>query len=317
MTKCIALTGGVGGTKLVLGLSKILSPDELLIVVNTGDDFDHLGLTISPDIDTVLYTLAGIANPNNGWGRAKETWETMEALKNLGGEIWFRLGDKDLALHLIRKQMLDCGCSLTEATIALAGKLGVRQSVVPMSDQPVRTMVVIEKGEMPFQEYFVKNRCMPIINGFRYDGIKQASPSPKLLEALIDPALEIVIICPSNPFISIDPILELPGLRQVLKSCRAPVLAVSPIVEGQALKGPASKMLRELHHEPNASSIANHYGKILDAFVIDKKDHNLAEKINKNGHEVLVTQIIMNSLDDRVRLADEILNFAAKFLCNP
>ena len=158
MTKCIALTGGVGGTKLVLGLSKILSPDELLIVVNTGDDFDHLGLTISPDIDTVLYTLAGIANPNNGWGRAKETWETMEALKNLGGEIWFRLGDKDLALHLIRKQMLDCGCSLTEATIALAGKLGVRQSVVPMSDQPVRTMVVIEKGEMPFQEYFVKNR---------------------------------------------------------------------------------------------------------------------------------------------------------------
>ena len=311
MTRCIALTGGVGGTKLVLGLTQILSPEELLIAVNTGDDFEHLGLTICPDIDTVLYTLAGIANPDTGWGRAQESWKTMETLERLGGETWFRLGDQDLALHLARRHQMTLGATLSEITANLAKKLNIRHPIVPMSDHPVRTMVLTEEGEMPFQEYFVKNRCLPAINGFRFAGIKSAIPSSKLLRAFEDPALELLIICPSNPFISIDPILKLPGLKKAIENSQICVLAVSPIVGGQALKGPTAKMLKELGLKSDASSIAQHYGKILDGFVIDTKDSSLGKQIRKKGHKVFVTQTIMKSLDDKVTLANDILDFAA------
>ncbi len=311
MTRCIALTGGVGGTKLVLGLTQILPPEELLIAVNTGDDFEHLGLTICPDIDTVLYTLAGIANPDTGWGRAQESWKTMETLERLGGETWFRLGDQDLALHLARRHQMTLGATLTEITANLAKKLNIRHPIVPMSDHPVRTMVLTEEGEMPFQEYFVKNRCLPAINGFRFAGIKSATPSSKLLRAFEDPALELLIICPSNPFISIDPILKLPGLKKAIENSQICVLAVSPIVGGQALKGPTAKMLKELGLKSDASSIAQHYGKILDGFVIDTKDSSLGKQIRKKGHKVFVTQTIMKSLDDKVTLANDILDFAA------
>ena len=312
MTRCIAFTGGVGGAKLVLGLAQILPPEELLIAVNTGDDFEHLGLTICPDIDTVLYTLAGISNPDTGWGRKQESWKTMKTLESLGGETWFQLGDQDLALHLARRHQMILGATLTEITANLANKLNVRHPIVPMSDHPVRTMILTEEGEMPFQEYFVKNRCLPDINGFRFAGISNAIPSSKLLRAFEDPALELLIICPSNPFISIDPILKLPGLKKAIERSRTTVLAVSPIVGGKALKGPTAKMLKELRLKSDASSIAQHYGKILDGFVIDTKDCNLEKQISEKGHKVLVTQTIMKSLDDKVSLANDILDFAAE-----
>lgn len=311
MTRCIALSGGVGGAKLALGLAQILAPDDLLIVANTGDDFEHLGLTICPDIDTVAYTLAGIANPETGWGRAQESWQAMDALEALGGETWFRLGDKDLALHLARSHRLGRGESLSEVTASIAEKLGVLHPILPMSDQPVRTMVATDRGEMPFQEYFVKNRCEPKVSGFRFAGIEDASPAPDLLTALKDPKLEALLICPSNPFISIDPIVNLPGLRSALEACPAPVIAVSPIVGGQALKGPAAKMLTELGRKSDAAAIAEHYGALLDGFVIDAQDDALKDSLATESRRIFVTQTVMRSLDDRIALARNALAFAA------
>ena len=310
MTRCIALSGGVGGAKLALGLSRVLAPEELLIVANTGDDFEHLGLTICPDIDTVVYTLAGLANPETGWGRAGESWRVMAALGEAGGETWFQLGDKDLALHLARAQQLAAGQNLSTVTADLSERLGVRHPVVPMSDQPVRTMVSTDRGEMPFQEYFVKNRCEPEVSGFRFAGIEAATPAPALLAALDDPALEALVICPSNPFISIDPILGLPDLKAALDRCKAPVIAVSPIVGGKALKGPAAKMLGELGRESDATAIASHYGELLDGFVIDRQDEALKGALATDFCRVLVAQTVMRSLDDRISLARSVLDFA-------
>lgn len=312
MTRCIALSGGVGGAKLALGLSKFLSPDELLIVANTGDDFEHLGLTICPDIDTLLYTLAAIANPETGWGRADESWKTMKALETIGGETWFRLGDRDLALHLTRKQQLASGKTLSDTVANIAESFSLKHPVVPMSDQPVRTMVRTDIGELPFQEYFVKNQCAPKVTGFQFAGVNDAKPNPLLMDALRDPRLEAVIICPSNPFISIDPILAIPGLREDLRACSAPIIAVSPIIGNRALKGPAAKMLRELGLDTSAAAIADHYGDLLQGFVIDSQDIDLANKLETKSRRVHATNTIMKSLEDRVTLARETFAFASQ-----
>ena len=252
----LAITGGIGGAKLGLGLSKILGGDELAFVVNTGDDFEHLGLHVSPDIDTLVYTLAGQNNLQTGWGRSDETWTFMSALEALGGETWFKLGDKDLAMNVERSWRLAAGQDLTAVTAKLAASLGVTHQILPMSDDAVRTVVNTEQGDLDFQHYFVRDKCKPVVTGFEFNGAEQAGLPETLGEWLHSDSLAGVILCPSNPFVSIDPILSVPGLRDGLKKCRAPVIAVSPIVGGQAIKGPTVKMMQEMTIPNTATWVA-------------------------------------------------------------
>jgi LPPG:FO 2-phospho-L-lactate transferase len=304
MTRYIALTGGIGGAKLALGLSRVLPPDQLMLVVNTGDDFEHLGLKISPDIDTLTYTLAGLNNTEVGWGRADESWQFMAALEELGGETWFNLGDKDLALHHLRTKMMQDGLSLTDVTGAFCEQLGVKQTVVPMTDDPVSTMVETRDGELSFQHYFVRERCKPRVKGFRFAGSETARPSPELLDALR--SAEGVIICPSNPFVSVDPMLSLPGMRAALRASPAKVVAVSPIVGGNAIKGPTAKIMRELDLASMADEVAAHYGDLLDGYVLDELDKFVVQNI---AVPTRVAQTVMQTLDDRIALAKECLDF--------
>jgi len=306
----LALAGGVGGARLADGLTRTLPPDRLTVIVNTGDDFELYGLHISPDLDTVVYTLAGVANPETGWGRADETWTAFQTLEELGARPWFRLGDRDLAAHLWRTQMLHDGLSLTEATRRLCQALGVRVAVLPMSDDPVRTMVQTDEGELEFQDYFVRRGWQPALRGVRFAGIEMARPTPQVLAAL-DTA-DLAVICPSNPYVSVDPILAVPGVRQALKD--RPVVAVSPIVGGQALKGPAAKMMRELGIEPSPVAVAQHYGDLLAGFVLDVRDADLEPRVAGLGLQTLVTDTIMRSPDDRVRLAGQVLDFAQRLI---
>ena len=312
MTQTIlAFVGGVGGAKLALGLARILEPEELSIVVNTGDDFEHLGLHISPDLDTVMYTLAGLANPETGWGQIGETWNFLEAVGRLGGETWFRLGDRDLATHVERARRLRSGETLSEVTQHFCRQLGVTAEIIPMSDDPVRTIVHTDEGPLPFQEYFVHRRCEPRVRDFDFLGITSARPLPRLLERLA--GAEALIYCPSNPYVSISPILRLPGLRILIESRRAagmPVLAVSPIVGGQALKGPAAKMMTELGLESTATALAEHYVGSIDGLVIDRVDESAAPRIESLGLKVLVTDTVMKTDDDKIRLAEETVAFA-------
>ena len=309
-TNCyLALTGGIGGAKLALGLSKILSADELAFVVNTGDDFEHLGLHVSPDIDTLVYTLADVNNCETGWGRRDESWQFMSALTDLGGETWFRLGDKDLAMNVERSRRLKRGESLGEVSSALAASLGVRHPVLPMSNNPVRTQVHTEDGPMEFQHYFVRDRCEPVVKSFHYRGAATARVNPDILEWLGSQQLAGIILCPSNPFISIDPILSMPVLRETLQKISAPVIAVSPIAGGEALKGPLTKMMLEMSLPTKASWIAEHYRDFVDGFVIDSSDVALAPEIEAMGMSACVTNTVMNSLDDRVQLAKTSLEF--------
>ena len=236
-----------------------------MVVCNTGDDFEHLGLSISPDLDTVLYTLAGVANAETGWGRASETWSFMRALEQLGGETWFRLGDADLATHVERTRRLAAGESLSAISDDFCRRLGVGARLVPMCDEPVRTLVRTEDGILPFQRYFVEQRCAPKVTGFAFAGASDARPTAALREALERHGLEAVVICPSNPFISIDPILAVPGMRAAIAACRAPVVAVSPIIGGQAVKGPTAKMMAELGMPTSARAVAEHYGGLWTA----------------------------------------------------
>ena len=303
----VALAGGVGGAKLAHGLAQILPPEDLTVVVNTGDDFEHLGLHISPDLDTVMYTLAGLANPETGWGLRDESWNFLDALGRLGGETWFRLGDRDLATHVERSHRLWAGESLTEVTAALCAALGVRMRVLPMTDDIFRTMVQTEEGELEFQEYFVHRRCEPRVTGFRFDGLGSAFPTEQVLTAL--DAADVIIFCPSNPFVSLDPILSLPGVRERVGRKRA--VAVSPIVGGQAIKGPAAKMFAELGMEVTAASVAAHYAGLLRGFVLDEVDAELKPSIESDTLQVLVTNTVMRSDADRARLAQEVLDFAA------
>jgi LPPG:FO 2-phospho-L-lactate transferase len=309
---CVALSGGVGGAKLALGLSRILAPAQLDVIVNTGDDFEHLGLTICPDLDTLTYTLAGLNNTETGWGRAGETWTFMASLRALGGESWFQLGDGDLAIHVERTRRLAAGEPLSRVTAELTARLGIELSVIPMSDDPVRTFVETAAGALAFQHYFVRDQCAPEVTGFEFRGAKTATPSPMALGALADPALDAVVICPSNPFISIDPILAVPGLRGAIEDAAAPVIAVSPIVGGKAIKGPTAKMMLELGVTQSAASVARHYDGLIDGFVLDSEDAASGDEIRALGLDVLTTNTVMQSLEDRVSLAANVLEFATK-----
>ncbi len=299
----VALAGGVGGAKLAHGLALVLPPETLTVIVNTGDDFEHLGLTICPDLDTVTYTLAGLANPETGWGRSAETWTVLDELRRLGGPDWFRLGDRDLALHLERTRRLRAGQSLTAVTEAVTRGLGVAVRVLPMSDDPVRTMVFTDEGELAFQDYFVRRRCEPVVRALRFEGAERAAPSAAVRAALA--AADRVILCPSNPFLSIDPILALPGMRSALQD--KPVIAVTPIVGGQAIKGPAAKLLRELGRDVSAEAVADYYASLADVFVLDQIDAALAPAIERLGLHVLVTDTLMPTREARARLARELL----------
>ncbi len=303
----VALSGGIGGAKLALGLSLVLDPADLVVVANTGDDFQHLGLSISPDIDTVMYTLAGLNNPVTGWGRRDETWRFMQALEQLGGETWFRLGDTDLATNMERTRRLAAGDSLSDITADFCRRLGVRCRVVPMSDHIVGTRVKTDRGWLDFQDYFVRYQCVPVVEGFLFAGVETAAPSPGFLAALRDPELRAVVICPSNPFISIDPILSLRGVRDALRSCAAPVVAVSPIIGGQAVKGPTAKMIRELGLSVTATTVGERYADFLDGYVVDDRD---ASGLDLPSIAIRATKTLMQTLDDRKRLAAAVVDLA-------
>jgi LPPG:FO 2-phospho-L-lactate transferase len=305
----LALAGGVGGAKLAHGLSMQLAPEQLQIVVNTGDDFVHLGLHISPDLDTVMYWLAGVSDTTRGWGRVDETWIFIGALEKLGGPAWFRLGDRDLAIHIERTRLLKEGQSLSDVTRDLCQRLGVHHAIVPMSDRRVPTIVHTSEGPLDFQDYFVRFQCRPRVTKLEYRGADKAAPSPTFVEAMWGKDLEAIIICPSNPMLSIDPILALPGVRTALQR-RSPVIAVSPIVGGNALKGPAAKILSELGRVPSVVEIARHYADVIDGLVIDQIDAGLAKEVENLGIRVLAVPTIMTNQSDRACLADAVIGFA-------
>ena len=309
-SRVVALSGGIGGAKLAWGLAQVVAPGDLTVICNPGDDFEHFGLTVCPDLDTVLYTLAGLADPERGWGRAGETWAFMTALEALGGETWFRLGDQDLALHVERSRRLAGGERLGDIIADLRGRLGIRQQVLPASDDPVRTMVATDAGEMTFQHYFVRDRCTPRVRGFRFAGAERARPHPAALAALADPQLRAIVVCPSNPFISIDPILAIPGMAAAIQAAGAPVIAVSPIVGGAAIKGPAAKMLGELGQEISARAVWRHYGDLLDGIVLDVTDAALGRDARVEKLAALITPTVMVGMEDRTRLARTVLTFA-------
>ncbi len=301
--KIAALAGGVGGAKLVQGLADHLGPDRLTVIVNVGDDFDHLGLRICPDLDTVMYTLAGLANPVTGWGRADETWAFLETLEALGGPTWFRLGDRDLALHVERTRRLREGARLSQVVEQACLRLGVQHRILPASDDPIPTLVETAEGWLNFQEYFVARRCEPEVRGFRFSGAEQATPAPGVLEAI--EAADSVVLCPSNPWVSLDPILAIPGLRDAIRA--RSVVGVSPIVGGEAVKGPAAKMFRELGIRPTAAAAAAHYAGLLQLWIIDDQDDRHRKDIESLGLRVWVTNTLMPTYDDRRRLAAELL----------
>lgn len=303
----LALSGGIGGAKLALGLQGIVAHGRLTVVVNTGDDFEHLGLAISPDIDTTLYTLSGIANPDLGWGRAEETWNFMAELERLGGESWFRLGDRDLAVHIERTRRLASGEPLSRIVADFATRLGLATRVIPMADEPVRTLVETAGGMLAFQEYFVKHRCAPAVTRIRFEGTAHARPPPAALEMLRRSDLAAVVICPSNPYLSVDPILAVPGWREALASSPVPVVAVSPLVGGEAVKGPTAKIMRELGLEVSPLTVARHYEGIIRAFVLDEADAALAPRF---AIPVRIARTLMRTIEDKEHLAREVLAFA-------
>jgi LPPG:FO 2-phospho-L-lactate transferase len=317
----VALSGGVGGAKLALGLYRVLPPDALTVVANTADDFAHLGFAISPDLDTLLYTLSGNDNPELGWGRRGETWTFMAALQALGGETWFRLGDGDLATHVERTRRLKAGERLSSIMDDFRRRLGIGARLLPMSDDPVRTRLRVAptlpspagggglgrasaEDWLDFQDYFVRLRCEPVISELAFAGADTAQPHPDFPAALADPDLRAVVVCPSNPFISIDPILAVPGVRAALRDCRAPVVAVSPIVAGQAVKGPTAKMMAELGLPVDAATPARHYRDFLDVYVADETD---AAAVGDLDLPVVLTRTLMQSLADRADLARAVL----------
>ncbi len=311
--KVLALCGGVGGAKLALGLSHVLGDDELSVVVNTGDDFTHLGLRICPDIDTVTYTLACCVNTETGWGRAGETGKFMASLKTLGGEDWFYLGDKDLAMHVERTRRLAAGEGLGIVTQALSRKLGVSVPLIPMTDDKLETQVEVESDgtslTLPFQDYFVRQRCEPKLKAIHFVGRESAQPHPQFLASLQDPDLDLIVICPSNPFLSIDPILALPGIRGILQKTTVPVVAISPIIGGAAVKGPTAKIMAELGLKMNSITVADYYQDIVSGFILDHRDGGEADAIRGIIPRVGVAQTLMQTLQDKIDLARETLDF--------
>ena len=305
--KVTVLAGGVGGAKLVDGLASILPPEQLNIIVNTGDDFEYLGLKISPDLDTVCYSLAGIANPETGWGLQDETWRTYQELSALGGPDWFHIGDRDLATHLFRSERLRAGMRLSEVTQALCSSWGIAHHIYPMSDDPVQTIVHTRNGEaLGFQEYFVHQACRPIVKSFEFFGVEKAKPVSEAMQGLEES--EVVILAPSNPWVSIGPILAVPGMLEEIS--RKKVIAISPIIGGKALKGPAAKMYQELGIEPSAFAVADQYRDFLTGFAFDSVDAAELENIERCRIIPLVTDVIMKDQNDRIRLAKELLSFS-------
>ncbi len=310
--KIVALAGGVGGAKMAAGLQSALPRGCLTVIVNTGDDFEHWGLHICPDLDTVLYHLAGLNNPEMGWGRQDEAWTVLGEIERYGGEDWFRIGDRDLALHLRRTEWLGLGLSLTEVTDRLRRLLGVPSAILPMCNEPVRTLVHTDEGDLPFQHYFVRRRCEPSLVDLSFVGADHALLSREVHKALKE--ADAIIFCPSNPYVSIDPILSVPGLRDLLRQSPMPKIAVSPIVNGQAIKGPAAKMMRELGEVSSPLTVVDHLGDVLDGFVIDQADAALSDAVILPA---LVTDTIMTDLPSKQRLAQEILAFADSLRPNP
>lgn len=305
----VALAGGVGGGRMAAGLAAVLPPKQLTIVVNTGDDFEHLGFTICPDLDSVMYAVAGVNNPQTGWGRAGETWQFMDEIKRLGGENWFNLGDRDLAVHVLRREALARGAPLSQVTRDLCVRFGIEHTIVPMSDTPVRTRVKTGSREMSFQDYFVRLRCKPRVSGLRFAGARSARVPPALQRVMRARDVEAVVFCPSNPFVSIAPILAVPAIRAWLKARRFPVIAVSPIVGGKAVKGPAAKMMREFGMQPSTLALVRHYGDAVDHWVIDRQDERLCGAITRRGQRVLVTDTLMTNRSKSAALARRVLRF--------
>lgn len=310
MGSVVALAGQVGGAKLADGLYR-LRGEALTVVVNTGDDFEHLGLAFAPDLDTMLYTLAGIASPQSGWEPEGETRALHQMLRALGGPDRPIVGDRAIAAPLLRAEGLANGRRLTEITLAFSRRLGVRARVLPMSDERVRTHVLTEEGAVTFNEYFHELGCDPRVQGFQYAGADAARLPDELLDALHAPDLEAIVLCPANPYHAIRPMLEIEGMKELLRRGRAPVIAVSPIVGGKALQGSAGKMMRELGREPSPRGVAADYLRLIDGFVIDRADAALADSVRSLGIEPLVAPIVMRSVDDRVALARAVLDFAA------
>lgn len=310
----VALAGGVGGAKLVDGLAEILPGDSLTVIVNTGDDFDHFGLRICPDLDTICYTLAGIANPETGWGRSNESWKALENIELLGGPTWFRLGDRDLGVHLERSRLLSEGKPLSEICRHFCSIWEITHHVLPMSDDRVATLVHTNEGVLPFQDYFVKRKCQPQVSGFDFEGAATANPAPGVLDSLH--SADLIVICPSNPWVSIDPILAVPGIRDAILESkhRKQVIAISPIIQGGTLKGPAAKMFKEMGITPSAASVANHYGSkdrggLLSGFMFDHLDASEKAAIDNSGVPSLFTNTIMKTAQDRISLAKELVDF--------
>ena len=308
--KYIALSGGVGGAKLALGLEKIIQSENLMVIGNVGDDFHHFGLHISPDIDTLLYTLSGKSDVEKGWGLADETWEFMSAMKELGGDTWFQLGDRDLATHVERTQRLQSGESLSEITEYFRRTFGIGAKIIPATDDQLRTIVETDIGVLNFQEYFVRERCNPRIQNLHFQGSETALPQHELTKVLRSKELHSIIFCPSNPLLSIDPILSIQGLKKALADSGAKIVAVTPIVGGAAIKGPAAKNLNELGYSVSATTVARHYQGLIHGFVLDNRDHQEAQQIEKLGIAVLVADTIMNDLETKIHLAEKTLEFA-------
>ncbi|MEP5568359.1 MAG: 2-phospho-L-lactate transferase [Halioglobus sp.] len=309
--KILALSGGVGGAKLSLGLDRVLPAGDLHVLVNTGDDFEHLGLYISPDVDTLLYTLSGRSNQSLGWGLEGESWNTLDALAGLGGDTWFRLGDRDIATHLIRTSRIAEKAGLATVTAELAQSMDIQSHIHPMTDQPVRTTVHSDEGDLPFQHYFVRRQCEPAVTGFSFKGLDDAQPNVSVMQLLDSEQFRRIVICPSNPFVSIDPILLLPRLWGALRDANAEVILVSPIVAGMAIKGPAAKMMAELDVPVTALGVAQHYADnypgLVDHFLIDQSDATLAPQISALEMTVHIVPTVMKTLEDKIQLAQTCL----------
>jgi LPPG:FO 2-phospho-L-lactate transferase len=308
--KITALAGGIGAAKFLLGLTVLVKPEDVTVITNTGDDIKLHALHISPDIDTVTYTLAGAVNPDTGWGVSGDTFHCLEWLSRYDGPQWFNLGDRDLATHLYRTEGLASGLTLSEVTERIRRSLGVASRILPMSNEYTPTWIVSDEGPMHLQEYFVRRRCEPIVKEIEYRNVATSKPAPGAVESIT--SADIVVICPSNPFISIGPILAVPGIRDAVLSTEALVVAVTPIVGGRAIKGPAAKMMSELGHEVSAASVARLYQELVDVFILDSTDSGLELEIGGLGLKVMTANTIMNTLADKQRVARVVLEAADK-----
>lgn len=304
--RVVCLAGGVGGAKLADGLARVLLPENLTVIVNTGDDFRHLGLTVCPDLDTVMYTLSRVANPETGWGRAGETWRGIDEVSRLGGPDWFRLGDLDLATHLSRSHWLEEGQTLTAVTQRLCAGFGIGATILPMTDQPAPTLIETGDGDvLPFQIWFVRERWQPPVRRVILpDDARATNAAVRALETA-----DVVVFAPSNPFVSIDPILNVYPLRATIEDAARAVVAVSPLIGGRAVKGPAAKMMAEMNLPPTAAAVAGYYGYLIDGFVYDEQDRGMTAE---EGLALLCTDTLMQTAADRERLAREVLGFAAE-----